>query len=113
MCVDFLYKFCLKYFSFKQIQREVFVNVEMHSCKFPVILVRFLMKLKFSKPIFKKKKTSNIECHKNQSSRSRVLPCGWTDGRTDRHDDVNRLFFRSFANPPIKCEHTTTFSAGG
>jgi len=39
------------------------------------------MKLEFSRQIFEK--FSNIKFHKNSSGASRVVPCGWTDGRTD------------------------------
>ena len=48
------------------------------------------MKLEFSLQIFEKK--SNIKFHDNPSSRSRVVPCGWTDGQTDRHDEPNSHF---------------------
>ena len=55
------------------------------------------MELKLSRLIFEK--YSNIKFHENPFSGSRVVPCGWTDRRTDRHDEVNSLF-RNFANGP-------------
>jgi hypothetical protein len=53
-------------------------------------------------------KCSNIKFHENQSSRSRVVPCGQTDGQkdrqTDRQADMKKLIlaFRNFANSPKK-----------
>jgi hypothetical protein len=43
---------------------------------------RILMKLQFLQQIFEK--SSNIKIHQNSSKGSRVVPCGWTDGRTWR-----------------------------
>ena len=61
---------------------------------------QILIKLKFSRQIFKK--CSNIKFNENPSSGNRVVPCGRTDGRTDREDrqtdrqtekhEVNNLF---------------------
>jgi len=48
------------------------------------------MKLEFSQQSFEK--YSNIKFHVNLSSRSRIAPCGQTDGRTDRHDEANSRF---------------------
>ena len=45
---------------------------------------QMLMKLEFSQQIFKK--YSNIKCHENLPSRSRVAPCRQTD-KTDRWTD--------------------------
>jgi len=51
------------------------------------------MKLKFSRQIFEK--YSNMKFHGNASNGNRVVPCGRTDGRTDRqaqtdrHDEAN------------------------
>jgi len=44
-------------------------------------------------------KYSDIKFRENPSNGTRVVPCGPTDGRTDRHDIANRSF-RSFANAP-------------
>jgi hypothetical protein len=49
---------------------------------------QILMELEFSRQIFEK--SSNIRFHENPSGGSRVVPCGQTDGRTDRHDDGNK-----------------------
>jgi len=48
------------------------------------------MKLEISSRIFEN--YSNIKFHKNPSSGSRVVPCGQTDKRTDRHDEANSHF---------------------
>jgi hypothetical protein len=60
----------------RRIQRDIIINVHRSSCKvgLPIILVIFLIKLEFSRQIFEK--SSNIECHENPSSGSRVIPCG-------------------------------------
>jgi hypothetical protein len=44
------------------------------------------MKLEVSRYMFEK--SSNIKFHKNPSSGSRDVPCGWTDG----HDEANSRF---------------------
>ena len=43
------------------------------------------------------KKSSNIKFHENLSSGSRVVPCGWTDRKTDRHDKLI-ITFHNFSN---------------
>jgi len=48
------------------------------------------MKLEFSQQVFEE--YPNIKFHVNPSSGSRVVPCGQTDGRTDRHDKANSRF---------------------
>jgi hypothetical protein len=53
-------------------------NVHWPSCEVPVKNNgRFLIKLAYSLQIFEK--SSNIKFHENQSSGSRVVPCGRTD----------------------------------
>jgi len=52
-------------------------NVHWSSCKVPVILGPFLIKLAYSLQIFEK--SSNIKFHENSCSGSRVVPCGRTD----------------------------------
>ena len=52
-------------------------NVYWSSCKVPVILIQFLMKLENSRQFFEK--SSNIKYSENTSSGIRV-PCGETDG---------------------------------
>jgi len=58
------------------------------------------MKLQFSQYIFGQ--YSNIKFDGNPSIGSRIVPCGRTDGRTDRQTDVTKLIlaFRNFANAP-------------
>jgi len=48
------------------------------------------MELEFSRQIFEK--SSNTKLHENPSSGIRVVPCGRTDGRTDRHDEADSRF---------------------
>ena len=50
-----------------------------------------LMKFAGSGQIFQK--FSNINCHRNLSRRSRVIPSEWTDRQTARHDETNGLIF--------------------
>jgi hypothetical protein len=60
----------------------------------PLFFCHILMKLEFSRYIFKK--FSNTKFHYNVYSGSRVVPCGrtdrQTDNQTDRHDKVNSRF---------------------
>jgi hypothetical protein len=60
------------------------------------------MKLELSRQIFEK--YSNMKFHKNPISGSRVVPCGRTDGRTDRETDMTKLIVasRNFAKAPEK-----------
>jgi len=53
------------------------------------------MKPEFSGQIFEE--SSNIEFHENPSSGSGVIPCGQTNGRSDKKLIV---LFRYFANAP-------------
>jgi hypothetical protein len=57
------------------------INVYWPSCKVPVILVIFLMKLEFSQHIFKK--YSIVKFNENSSSGSQVAQCRWMDRQTD------------------------------
>jgi hypothetical protein len=61
-----------------------------------------LMQLQFSQQIFEK--YSNIKFHKNPSSGSQVVPCGWTDGRADMTKLV--VAFCNFANAPKTIRET-------
>jgi hypothetical protein len=73
---------------------------------------RILTKLSPSGHIFEK--SSDIRFHENPSSGNRLVPCGQTDGRTDKTKLI--IVFRSFANPPKQqltilytvCRHTKT-----
>ena len=61
--------------------------------KYPLFLSD-LVKIYFSRQIFKK--YSNINCHENRSNGSRVVPCTQTDGRTDMKKVI--ITFPNFAN---------------
>jgi len=56
-----------------------------------------LMKFVVSQKIFER--YSNIKFHENPSSRSRVVPCGRTDGQTDRQANRTKqgMAFRNFS----------------
>jgi hypothetical protein len=53
---------------------------------------RVLVKVEFYQQIFEK--YSSIKFHENPSIGNRVVPCGLTDGRTERHDEANSRFSR-------------------
>ena len=55
-----------------------------------------LIKRELTRQIFEK--YSNIKFHENPSSKSRVVPCGQTDGQTDMTKLIVAL--RNFANVP-------------
>jgi len=59
--------------------------------KYPLFLSYFKANWIFSQ-IFKKYSKYQIWKKKNPSTRSWVVPCGRTDGRTDRHDEANSRF---------------------
>jgi hypothetical protein len=61
------------------------------------------MKLEFPLQIFEK--YSNIKCHENPSSGSRVL-CGRTHGQTKRHNEAITVF-HNFANALKHCPLST------
>jgi hypothetical protein len=56
------------------------------------------MKFEFFRHMFEK--SSNTRLHENPSSVSRVVRCGQTNGRTDRHDKAKSRF-RFFAERPV------------
>jgi hypothetical protein len=62
--------------------------------------ISIFMKLEFTRHIFEN--STNTKFHKNPSSRSRVVPCG----RTERRTDTTKLLviFRNFTNAPKQCE---------
>jgi hypothetical protein len=77
----FLYslKLCLKqtFLIRGRIERNMIKNICRSSREVPVILVRFFIKLEFSRQIFYK--YSNFKFHDSPSSGSRIVPCGQTD----------------------------------
>ena len=48
------------------------------------------MKLEFNRQIFER--ISNIRFNQNQSSGSRVVPCGQNDRQADEHDEAYTRF---------------------
>jgi hypothetical protein len=67
----------------------VFMYSTLYSCQ-------FVMKLEFQRQIFVK--YSNIKFDDNPSIGSRVLPCGWTEGQTDKTELIAP--FRNLAISP-------------
>jgi hypothetical protein len=57
---------------------------------------QILIKLEFSQQIFGGKKSSDIKCNANPPSRSRVVPRGQVNGRTDMTMLI--VAFQDFAN---------------
>jgi hypothetical protein len=76
---DFIYKSCLKYFSFEEEnERDVITDVHRSPYKEPVMLDRFLIQLQFSRQMFEK--SSNIKFHENPPSENRAVPYGRRGG---------------------------------
>ena len=75
------------------------------SCKVPVFLLRFKWILNFLN-IFSKR---NIKNHRKLSSKSRVVPCRKTDGRTNMRN-LNTFFFSQFLQTLLKSNLLYTFS---
>jgi hypothetical protein len=95
MCfVIFSVTFAWKIYYSRRIQRDVW-NLERSSWKMPVIHVRFLIKLEFSRYVLKKH--SNIKFHVNPSSGSRVVACGRTGGHRQSHRHTRRSWQTIFA----------------
>jgi len=70
----------------------VFMKNTRYSC-------HILLKLEFSRQIFKKH--SNTKFHENPFSGSRVIACGQRDGRRDRMGKLT-VAFLNFTNAPKK-----------
>ena len=66
------------FLNLRKIQRNIIINLHWYSCKVPVI------------PVIFSKKIWNMKFYENLSSGSQVVPCGQTDGQTDRHKEANR-----------------------
>jgi hypothetical protein len=62
------------------------------------------MKLELSRQSFEK--YSKIMFHETQSSGSRVVPGGYTDGQTDRHDNDNSRFSQ-YCDGALKTQQTS------
>jgi len=98
------------FFILRRTERDIIKNVNWSISKVQVILVRFEWNLNF---LHRFSKNTHIKFHKNAFSGGRVVPCGRTDGRTDRHDEVNsrishlRTLLKTFLswksnNPPTQ-----------
>ena len=100
------YKLCVSIFSTtfiwnishskKECARYDKKNVHRSLRKVAVYSCQILMKIEFSRQIFKK--SSNLEFHENPSSGSRVVAWGRTDSQTDMTKHI--VAFRNFSNPP-------------
>ena len=55
---------------------------------------QILMTLEFSRQIFEK--YAGIKFHENQLSASGIVPCGWKERRTDKHDEANSRFLQFY-----------------
>ena len=71
----------------------VFMYSTLYSC--PI-----LMKLEFFQQTFEK--SPDTKFNENPSSWTRVVPCRWKDGQTDRHDKANS-HFSQFCKHAQKC----------
>jgi hypothetical protein len=91
-CLQRLCETCL---ILRRIQLNSAINVHRSSHKAPIILLEF-RKIWFFSADFRKN-FSNIKCHENSSSGSRVVP--WR--RTDKTQLM--VDYRNFANAPKKC----------
>jgi len=68
------------------------MSIGLHA-KYRCYSCSILMKLEFFRHIFEK--YTNIKFHENSSSGSRIVPFGWTDGRTDMSNLI--VAFGNFA----------------
>ena len=81
------------FFILRRNEQDMITNVHWSSCKVPVIIVRFLMKLKFSRQ-FQKAVKYQISLKSIQWEPSCFM---WTNGQTDRrqtdrNDEANSHF---------------------
>jgi len=78
----------------RRIQRDMItMHIGLH-VKYPLFLSWFNETLLFSTFL----RNTKIKFHENPSIWSRVVPCEWTDGRTDMTEPI--VAFNSFANAP-------------
>jgi hypothetical protein len=101
MCFNFFYNFVRNVVILRIIERDIIIYVYcivLH-VGYPLFLSNFN-----HAPILLDIFSKNIKIHEIPSSGSGIVPCGRTDGRTDRqtdeHDEVNSRFFTFFANAP-------------
>jgi hypothetical protein len=96
VCFNFLYSFCLKHFSLEvelsEIRSKVYIGLRVEHALF----LSDCNAIGIFSTCFRK--IWNIKFRENPSSRSRVVPCGRTDG--DGQTDVTKLIvaFRNFAS---------------
>jgi hypothetical protein len=79
----------------RRIQWDIIINVHRSSCKVPLLLSDINETWVFSQ-IFEP--YLNMKFHENLSSRSRVVPWGWTDERADITKLIVAVY--NFANAP-------------
>ena len=92
-----LFRFCPKtFFILRIIQCDIITDVKRLSCNAAGTPIR--LKWNFYFPNRVSKKYWNTKFHENPSSRSRVVPCGRADGRTDRQSQ--QPLSRNSANAP-------------
>jgi len=81
MCFDFLYISFLKHFLFQEYLTEVWTKMHIGLYIYYPLFLSFLMKLEICQQVFKK--YSITKFHENPPGESRIVPSGWTDGKTD------------------------------
>jgi hypothetical protein len=86
MRFDYIFRLCLKHCSFYEELSEIWprMYISLH-VNYHLFMSAFNDTLVYGQ-IFEK--YSNVMFHENPSSGSRVIPCGQTDGQTDRHDEA-------------------------
>jgi hypothetical protein len=90
MCVWFsLQLLCQTILILRRTERDTIKKVYRSSCKVPVMLAWFNLLRIFSTAF---RKILKYKISWNPLSGNRVVPCGRTDGRTDRRDEANSHF---------------------
>jgi len=104
VCVWVFLKFCSEMiFILRRTERDMMGNVYWRSCKVPLFFLSdfngtWIFSTDFREKLSFPKKTPNIKLDGNQSSGSRVIPCG----RTDRQTVITKLAvaFHNFVDTP-------------